>query len=251
VSPFGARGANGGVQDADNLAWKLAAVLDGYAPRQLLDSYHEERSYATDENILNSTRSTDFITPKSVVSKLFRDAALSLARKHPFARAFVNSGRLSAPAVLGHSSLNWPDRAWRGGLPPGAPANDAPLLVEGRNTWLLDLLGNRFVVVLYGTRNVQTNATLMKQWQAPLAALTPAVDLLLIVPAGEALAATSGVVVAHDVEGLYAERYVAKSGSAILIRPDQHVAARFIEPNVKDIAQALRRSLGFTEELVE
>jgi 3-(3-hydroxy-phenyl)propionate hydroxylase len=84
-----------------------------------------------------------------------------------------------------------------------------------------------------------------------LAALTPAVDLLLIVPAGEALAATSGVVVAHDVEGLYAERYVAKSGSAILIRPDQHVAARFIEPNVKDIAQALRRSLGFTEELVE
>ena len=250
VSPFGARGANGGVQDADNLAWKLAAVLDGSAPRQLLLSYHEERSYATDENILNSTRSTDFITPKSAVSKLFRDAALTLARKHPFARAFVNSGRLSAPAALSQSSLNWPDRAWRGGLAPGAPCNDAPLLADGHHTWLLELLGNRFVVVMYGTRNVQTNAILVKQWQAPLAALTPGVELLLIVPTAEALAATGEVLAAHDIEGLFAERYAAKSGSAMLIRPDQHVAARFIEPNLKDIAQALRRSLGFTEELV-
>jgi 3-(3-hydroxy-phenyl)propionate hydroxylase len=54
---------------------------------------------------------------------------------------------------------------------------------------------------------------------------------------------------AQDVEGLFADRYAAKSGSAILVRPDQHVAARFIEPNLKDIGQALRRSLGFTEEL--
>ncbi len=248
VSPFGARGANGGVQDADNLAWKLAAVLKGHAAAKLLDSYHEERSYATDQNILNSTRSTDFITPKSAVSKVFRDAALTLARKHPFARAFVNSGRLSAPAHLSHSSLNWPDRAWRGGLAPGAPCNDAPLLVDGGATWLLELLGNRFVLILYGTRNGATNATLVKQWQAPLAALSPAVELLLIVPTPEALAATSGVLAAHDSEGLFAERYAAKSGSAILVRPDQHVAARLIEPNLKDIGQALRRALGFSEE---
>ncbi len=249
VSPFGARGANGGVQDADNLAWKLAAVLNGQAPRRLLDSYHEERSYATDENILNSTRSTDFITPKSAVSKVFRDAALTLARRHSFARAFVNSGRLSAPAHLEQSSLNWPDRAWRKGLAPGAPCNDAPLLVDGRSTWLLEQLGNRFVVLLYGTRNSATNAALIKQWQAPLAALSPSVDLLLIVPAQDPPGAANGGVVAQDVEGLFAERYAAKSGSAILVRPDQHVAARFIEPNLKDIGQALRRSLGFTEEL--
>ncbi len=76
VSPFGARGANSGVQDAENLAWKLAAVLQGRAPERLLDSYGQEREYAADENILNSTRATDFITPKSEISRLFRDAVL-------------------------------------------------------------------------------------------------------------------------------------------------------------------------------
>ena len=82
VSPFGARGANSGIQDADNLAWKLEMVLRGQAPESLLDTYDSERVAAADENILNSTRSTDFITPKSSISRTFRDAVLSLARRH-------------------------------------------------------------------------------------------------------------------------------------------------------------------------
>jgi 3-(3-hydroxy-phenyl)propionate hydroxylase len=60
VSPFGARGCNGGIQDADNLAWKLALVIEGRAPDHLLDSYDLERKYAAEENLLNSSRSTDF-----------------------------------------------------------------------------------------------------------------------------------------------------------------------------------------------
>ncbi len=68
VSPFGARGANSGLQDTDNLIWKLKLVMDGKAPMSLLDTYDEERIYAADENILNSSRSTDFITPKSAIS---------------------------------------------------------------------------------------------------------------------------------------------------------------------------------------
>ena len=63
VSPFGARGANSGLQDADNLGWKLALVLAGVAPERLLDTYSEERVFGADENILHSTRATDFITP--------------------------------------------------------------------------------------------------------------------------------------------------------------------------------------------
>lgn len=80
VSPFGARGCNGGIQDADNLCWKLAAVLQGRAPETLLETYDTERGAASDENIRNSTRSTDFITPKSEMSRVFRDAVLHLAR---------------------------------------------------------------------------------------------------------------------------------------------------------------------------
>src|SRR5581483_1167684 len=100
VSPFGARGGNGGVQDADNLAWKLALVLGGKAPERLLDSYDAERIPAADENILHSSRATNFMTPKPGASAAFRDAALTLAADHPFARLLVNSGRLSRPATL-------------------------------------------------------------------------------------------------------------------------------------------------------
>ena len=128
VSPFGARGGNGGLQDADNLVWKLALVANGAAPEALLESYDHERIPATDENILNSTRSTDFLTPKSKVSQTFRDAVLDLARHHEFARRLVNSGRLSMPATYWDSPLNTPDAdSFEHGPPPGSPAVDAPV----------------------------------------------------------------------------------------------------------------------------
>src|SRR5206468_3744196 len=121
VSPFGARGANSGVQDAENLAWKLAAVLRGDAPDALLDTYASEREYAADENIRNSTRATDFITPKSDISRLFRDAVLALSKTQPFARTLVNSGRLSLPATLHGSTLNTADAdTFAGRMMPGS-----------------------------------------------------------------------------------------------------------------------------------
>ncbi len=143
VSPFGARGANSGIQDTDNLVWKLELVMGARAPERLLDTYDAERTYAADENILNSTRSTDFITPKSRVSRTFRDAVLSLAKDHPFARRLVNSGRLSVPAILADSPLNTPDRDpdfARGpaAMIPGAPAADAPVAGPAGD-WLLGI----------------------------------------------------------------------------------------------------------------
>jgi 3-(3-hydroxy-phenyl)propionate hydroxylase len=95
VSPFGARGGNTGIADADNLAWKLAAVAKGRAAPQLLDSYHDERHEAACQNVLVTNRTARFLRPGSATEKLFRDAALSLARQHPFARSFVNTGRMA------------------------------------------------------------------------------------------------------------------------------------------------------------
>ncbi|HJW52348.1 MAG TPA: FAD-dependent oxidoreductase, partial [Burkholderiaceae bacterium] len=126
VSPFGARGANSGIQDTDNLCWKLARVLRGHSPASLLDSYDRERIEAADENILNSTRATDFITPKTSVSRTFRDAVLSLSQRHAFARRLVNSGRLSTPTTHRGSALSTMDRdPFEGAMVPGAPAADA------------------------------------------------------------------------------------------------------------------------------
>ncbi len=97
VSPFGARGGNTGIADADNLAWKLAAVMKGRASPQLLESYHEERHEAAQQNVLVTNRTARFLRPATPVEKRFRDAALSLARQHVFARQFINTGRMAVP----------------------------------------------------------------------------------------------------------------------------------------------------------
>src|SRR5208283_564350 len=134
-------------QDTDNLVWKLKLVMDGQAPQRLLDTYSDERAFAADENILNSTRSTDFITPKSSVSKVFRNAVLELAEQHAFARKLVNSGRLSVPAFYTESALNTPDAdSFAGDMVPGAPMEDGPI-ADGK--WLIDKLGNRFQLLIF------------------------------------------------------------------------------------------------------
>jgi len=208
VSPFGARGANSGVQDADNLAWKLDLVLKGEAPDTLLDSYASEREVAADENLANSTRSTDFITPKSEISRLFRDAVLDLAREHAFARKLVNSGRLSLPATLRDSPLNTPDEdTFDGAMVPGAPAVDAPLGCS----WLLRRLGPGFTLMVCGTPPA---------WAAELPLS------LLLAPE----------------DGTLAQRYDLRPGTAYLLRPDQHVCARWRAPTPAKVRAALKRA---------
>lgn len=145
VSPFGARGANSGIQDAENLAWKLALVLADKAPDSLLDTYHDERSFAADENIRHSTRATDFIAPHSVAELHLRNAALALAPKTEFAKRMINSGRLSTATVYSASPLSTPDvDTWTGGPPPGAVCIDAPVTRDGRTAFLSDVVPASF-----------------------------------------------------------------------------------------------------------
>jgi 3-(3-hydroxy-phenyl)propionate hydroxylase len=227
VSPFGARGGNSGVQDADNLAWKLAAVLAGRAPEALLDTYDAERVPATDENILNSTRSTDFITPKGEAAKAYRDAVLELAAGHAFARPLVNSGRLSRPSVLRGSPLNSPDQgAWDGGAEAGAPAPDAPVTRGGRPDWLLRHLGDGFRLLVF---------------DRPDPSLAKALPHGLV-PVFVSVEEVPGALWDHG--GLAAARFGARRGAAVLVRPDQHVAARIADPTIGRVAQALDRALG-------
>jgi 3-(3-hydroxy-phenyl)propionate hydroxylase len=208
VSPFGARGANSGIQDTDNLLWKLDLVLRGQAPEALLDSYDTERVAAADENILNSTRSTDFMTPKSRASRVLRDAVLSLAAEQPFARALVNSGRLSVPATLVGSPLSTPDEdSFEGWMVPGAPADDAPLPDVG---WLLRQLPASFTLLHFG--------------REPGAA-AEGLPVLGIAP-----------------DGLAAQRYDAREGTCYLLRPDQHVAARWRHFHPDKLRAALARA---------
>jgi 3-(3-hydroxy-phenyl)propionate hydroxylase len=230
VSPFGARGANSGMQDADNLVWKLALVLQGKAPQRLLDTYDSERVAAADENIRHSTRSTDFITPKSAVSRVFRDAVLELAREHAFARRLVNSGRLSTPSVLRDSPLGTTDAAgaFEGGVAPGEAAQDAP--VEGPcGRWLLDHLCSGFTLMAFGAIPGEAIATLAA---AAIPCATVAVDATVTAP---------GLAI-RDAEGRVARRYAAQPGSCYLFRPDQHVCARWRTFDLRAVRRAIARA---------
>ncbi|WP_417684898.1 FAD-dependent oxidoreductase [Roseibium sp.] len=221
VSPFGARGANSGFQDAENLAWKLKLVLGGKAHESLLDTYDAERVFAADENILNSSRSTDFITPKSEMSRIFRNAVLDLAEHHAFARPLVNSGRLSLPSTYDGSALNGPDAK---GLPsrtrPGAPASDAPLGED----WLLKSLGGDFTLLGLG-RDIP--------------------DIFMI----EGVEIRGISVRRDEMSDALRERYLGDADGAVyLLRPDQHVAARWVDYDESAVRDALMTAIGKTAE---
>ena len=212
VSPFGARGANSGVRDAENLAWKLDYVVKGIAPDRLLDTYQTERVSAADENILHSTRATDFLTPKSEISQVFRNAVLSLAKDHPFARVMVNSGRLSVPntyALDGSDMLDGPSRTCVGSVCPDAPLGDG---------FLLNALPAGFSILAINT-------------DAPVKFMEDGVQVTTVRLDAE--------------DDPIAARYLGGAACAVyLIRPDQHIAARWPSYDETALRLALRQATG-------
>jgi len=241
VSPFGARGANSGIQDADNLAWKLRLVLEGKAPDRLLDTYASEREYAADENILNSTRATDFITPKSEMSRLFRDAVLKLSKDHPFARKLVNSGRLSLPSTLHGSALNTSDRdTFTGFMVPGAPATDAPISIKGEPGWFLNRVGEGFTALYFSDASDIDAATAAALNRLKYGAI--AVKPVVVVPRGGEAPLPHGLESIEDKEGWLAQRFDARPGTTYLIRPDQHVCARWRQFDPTHVEAAVARA---------
>jgi len=246
MSPFGARGANSGIQDTDNLCWKLKLVIEGKAPSSLLESFSDERVIAAEENILNSTRSTDFITPKSKISLTFRNAALMLAREHAFARTLVNSGRLSVPSVLTQSHLNTPDTSeFAGNMVPGAAMDDAPMRETDTETeadfWLLERVGNHFMALLSVSDPSQLDAATVKASRALADAPIP-IEVVLVSP--HPGIAPGGLRVFVDWKNRFAERFDAQPGTTYLIRPDQHVAARWRAFDASALKSALARATG-------
>jgi 3-(3-hydroxy-phenyl)propionate hydroxylase len=224
VSPFGARGANSGLEDAENLSWKLDRVLRKQSPASLLDSYHVERSTAADENIRESTRSTDFMAPSSRQEARLRQAVLSLAKETEFGKRMVNGGRLSVPSIYDSPLSTADGDAWRGGPRPGASMPDAPTADRsGAAKFLTEAFvekGARFTLLEFGNG---------------AAADTPeGVGTIRI-------GAESGLV---DAEGLAASRYDAEPGTAYLLRPDGYVAARFRHPTRSALDAALARASG-------
>ena len=215
VSPFGARGCNGGIQDVDNLGWKLAAVIKGQASESLLETYHDERKHGAEENILNSSRTTDFMTPKTAIAKLFRESVLDLVEHASFARPLVNSGRLSVPCVYDGSILNGPDDDT---LPDRTRVGASLVDLETPEGWLTDRTGGEFQILAVGC---DVEPIVFGDTSVPVLSLSET-----------------------DSPHVKA-RYLGDSESAVyLLRPDQIVAARWQTAGPRDLTTALKTAMG-------
>jgi 3-(3-hydroxy-phenyl)propionate hydroxylase len=246
VSPFGARGGNTGVGDADNLAWKLAAVQQGRAAPRLLDSYHEERHEAARENVLVTNRTARFLRPADGVERVFRSAVIALAKRHEFARQFVNTGRMAVANSYHFSSACTKQGVQQGGISlqniafqwASASRRSAPRATGVVND-LLRWADGRLLVLVFGPLSLAAAARLRRLSQA-----APVCCVQVVTPGQPAQA------VEHVVDCNAAGRHALRTGCLgqaragwALVRPDAYLAATGVTLN-GSLVQAIQKSLG-------
>jgi len=220
VSPFGARGLNSGVADAENLAWKLTVILAGRASGDLLDTYHAERRAAALENLAVTDASMRFMVPRNRLRRLVRNAILRGSLRLPQLRRLVNSGRLAQPFSYAASSIVVSEaRETRipaiGGVAPDAPCR----ALDGEEvTRLRDLFGKGFVALLVCDSPREAAAVAIR---ASRLAWPAACEIVAIGTDGP----LAGVTVLSDQDGEIRRAYGEAGPSAFLIRPDGHLAA--------------------------
>lgn len=224
VSPFGARGGNTGIQDAANLGWKLALVAQGQAGEALLDTYDAERRPAAAENLKITSRTERFLAPRSPAEHTMRRAVLALASHHAFARALVNTGRMSvandypvAPHLPegGHSVQNLPLRRR-----------------DGEACSLMQLLAE-------GTRCLGLWFSPTREQALAAAHAVAALPLQLVAVGGD-----SDLPTLEPDEALAQHLGIDAPGSLCLIRPDAYRAALLRAPTPAAIAAALHTALA-------
>ncbi len=228
-APFGARGLNSGIQDAENIAWKIAYLRRGWAAPELLDSYDIERRAAAGENLRVTTATMEFLVPQTERQRARRRTALAAAVGDPAARTMIDSGQLAEPYWYLDSPLTTPagsldDFPTQPGAHrppvPGVLCPDAPCLVAGQPTRLRRLFGRSFVL-----------------FTAEPGGQTVGVDLPVDTYSFAEI----------DHSGAVRAALHAAPGTVHLVRPDGHLAAVLDDPDPPTIEAALRRATGRPE----
>ncbi|HYF20356.1 MAG TPA: FAD-dependent monooxygenase [Ramlibacter sp.] len=207
VPIFGVRGLNSGLDDAANLAWKLALVLQGRAEPRLLDSYSHERVHAARENLAYGAKSTEFMAPPDFAFSLMREATLRLALDEPRVRSLINP-RQTAPIAYADSPLNGPEG--------GRPAPEALVRGADGEFHLTQAFGRRFAALVFGGSGDTVTVSEDAGWT------------VLRIPG------------AADVQGQAWQRYGAQDGTLVLVRPDGYVFGRWSSASAAVARQALR-----------
>lgn len=243
---FGVRGMNTGLQDSINLAWKLAAVVAGQSAPEILDSYSSERVADARQICVEAGRSTRMMAPPTRGYQVLQQAVLSLALDHEFVRGLLH-WRTSHPIDYAGSPLTWQDDTeaqFMRGPRPGAPASNVQLQAGNRTKGhLLDAVQPAFNVLVFGRDD--------ESWSAAredvLAARSTGLQVRLIAVRNDDVLPADADASVHDVQGLAAERWGATLGAVYVLRPDQHVCARWMAGSPTRVAQVLDHAIGATE----
>jgi 3-(3-hydroxy-phenyl)propionate hydroxylase len=217
MSPFGARGGNSAIQDADNLGWKLALVAQGNMPARLLDSYDEERREGARQNIEFTRRTSRYLSPENAAEKLFRDATIALARKYPFARALVNTGRMSSANVYPASGLHL-------GHGAGKHVQNVALTIGGKNADLVSLQAthtHRTLVLAFGKCAAQAAAYGEVLRGAPVDVVAIGTDAI-------------------DHQGKLAAQFGLSGDGVAVLRPDLYCAGTAQAAHAAELIQKLK-----------
>jgi 3-(3-hydroxy-phenyl)propionate hydroxylase len=235
---FGVRGANTAFQDAQSLGWQLALVVKGLAGKTLLANHSAERVGAAREIVTESGKSTRFMAPPSKGFRLLRDAVLSLSLTQAFVRPLYH-WRTSRPHEYAHSLLNSSgddNSLFKAGPAHGAPPQNVRL---GANDFLLDHLGGGFDLLYF------TDAPAMPQaLQSVIDAARQKGMPLNVTAVGAAHAVAGADMTLPDADGHLRQRYgVPANGGAYLLRPDQHICARWLTLDATRLQAALSTAL--------
>jgi 3-(3-hydroxy-phenyl)propionate hydroxylase len=236
---FGVRGINTGLQDCNDMAWKLAYVINGWADPGLLQSYTQERVQAAREICEEAGKSTRFMTPPTRGTRLLRDAVLSFSLSEDFFKDLMH-WRTSRPHDYHNSPLNsFPDsdRQFDGGVGLGQPLRNVKL---GTEDFFLDRLGSRagFHLLLFVGENALTPAL---REILTFSANAPFPIFRVVIGANARAAADQADVLIFDEDKRICDKYDGIPGTVYLVRPDFHVCARWHEATMDQVAQALRR----------
>lgn len=239
---FGVRGANTGWQDAHDLIWKLAFTAHGWAGPQLLPSYSSERVAAAREIIDEAGKSTRFMTPPSRGFRLLRDAVLSLSLTHEFVRPLFH-WRTSRPHDYAESELN--SRSDDNNLFHGGPRDGAPLVNVHLNEagYFFDHLGAAFYLLDFFSGDAIAG-DILSEVDAIRARGIPFEIIAIRHDAATPVQGADRVL--PDPTGRFRTKYgVLGDGAAYLVRPDQHVCARWLSLSADRLRAAIQTALGY------
>ncbi|WP_404990846.1 FAD-dependent monooxygenase [Cupriavidus pauculus] len=234
-----------GFEDARSLAWKLAYVMQGAAPSVLLETFGEVQHAALCRSTRSTSRNTEILSPRTSQSHVFRNAMLTLASHHEFARSLFCEGQGVGPAVAPDSTLTTRDAdSFSGQLAPGMLCPDAAVDGVSGQTWLRSHLGGEFVAIIFGAPaglDPVTTRQLRRLQQGDI-------PFRIVFLTHAAITASASrwlaVQVLRDSKSDAAGRYDARAGTCYLIRPDTYICARWRDVDAFRIADALACAVG-------